>query len=92
MCILDFPCGIIYSVNNSFVFQIDPLSNDHVVSMEFLLGCMDIISLKNNWDLHNTGNVWMYLLGDWVSLFVSSIPGADPTVEQEGGLKLPYHC
>ena len=31
MCILDFPCGIIYSVNNSFVFQIDPLSNDHIV-------------------------------------------------------------
>jgi hypothetical protein len=41
---------------------------------DLTLSCIDILSLMKNWDLHNTANAWMYLIGDWVSLFVSSIP------------------
>ncbi|KAF8728021.1 hypothetical protein HU200_018594 [Digitaria exilis] len=32
----------------------------------FILACIDIYSLRTNWDLHRTGNLWKYVIGDWV--------------------------
>ncbi|XP_022679757.1 CASP-like protein 5B3 isoform X2 [Setaria italica] len=41
----------------------------------FILACIDIHSLKTNWDLHNTRHVWKYLIGDWV-LGIASMAAA----------------
>ncbi|KAK3129246.1 hypothetical protein QOZ80_6BG0474760 [Eleusine coracana subsp. coracana] len=32
----------------------------------FLLICIDIHALRYNLDLHRIGNVWKYVLGDWI--------------------------
>ncbi|CAN6162543.1 unnamed protein product [Urochloa humidicola] len=38
----------------------------------FILACIDIHSLKINWDLHNTRHVWKYIIGDWVLAIAST--------------------
>ncbi|CAN6203970.1 unnamed protein product [Urochloa humidicola] len=32
----------------------------------FILVCIDIHALKTNWDLHSAGNLWKYVIGDWL--------------------------
>ncbi|RLN23573.1 CASP-like protein 5B3 [Panicum miliaceum] len=41
----------------------------------FILVCIDIHSLKINWDLHSTGNLRKYVIGDWM-LAIGSLSAA----------------
>ncbi|PAN11324.1 hypothetical protein PAHAL_2G168500 [Panicum hallii] len=41
----------------------------------FILVCIDIHSLKINWDLRSTGNLWKYVIGDWI-LAIGSLAAA----------------
>ncbi|KAF8724360.1 hypothetical protein HU200_021392 [Digitaria exilis] len=45
----------------------------------FMLACIDIHSLRTNWDLHRIGNVYKYVIGDWI-MAMGSLAAASSSV------------
>ncbi|RCV11011.1 hypothetical protein SEVIR_2G159500v4 [Setaria viridis] len=64
-----------FGFTNYSAFCFMALSMSLQLIWSFILACIDIHSLKTNWDLHNTRHVWKYLIGDWV-LGIASMAAA----------------
>ncbi|CAL4962254.1 unnamed protein product [Urochloa decumbens] len=63
--------GSAFGFTNYSAFCFMALSMCLQLIWSFILACIDIHSLKTNWDLHNTRHVWKYIIGDWVVAIAS---------------------